>query len=536
MTREQRRDAIEGPLAVGGATITPTLLQRLLNDVGDDPDQLPLLQHALMRTWEAWEEQGQPGEPLNLEHYEKIGTIKNALSRHADEAYSTLHESDKEIAKRMFQCLCDKGLEGRETRRPTRLSEICAIAAAPERSLVRVIEAFRSRGRTFLVPPASGKLGSDSVVDISHESLVRLWERLRKWVDEETDSGAQYRRLAYDAALNKVGKAALWRDPNVQLALDWREREHPNQAWADRYAPGFVDAMEFLDRSRRVRDRGRWFRRGVGVAMGLFALASGVVAWVANQNAGAANKHLAEIVGATFSECEYCPEMVVVPAGEFIMGSPPSEPSHQDDEGPQHRVTINYLLAVGRFPVTREEYARFASETRRDLLEPPFQQTGRDPVVEVSWEDAQAYVEWLRGKTKQNYRLLSESEYEYVERAGTTTAYWWGDSADKLCSYANGRDCGYNSTVPVGSFPPNAFGLYDMSGNVWEWTEDCWNDRYAGAPADGTAWTTGDCGQRVQRGGSWNTNNSANALRSAMRGRGASASAGKATAFVWRVR
>jgi sulfatase modifying factor 1 len=215
--------------------------------------------------------------------------------------------------------------------------------------------------------------------------------------------------------------------------------------------------------------------------------------------------------GRTFRDCEYCPEMVVVPAGRFTMGSPSSKVGRPvwADESPQHRVTIGYAFAVGKYPVTRDEYARFASETSHDPSGewqnpfPGYTQTGRDPVVNVSWDDAKAYMRWLSEKTGHNYRLLSEAEYEYAERAGTTTAYWWGDSDADLCRYANGDPCNHHGTVPVGSYPANAFGLYDMAGNVWEWTEDCWKNTYAGAPDDGTAWTAGTCGERVLRGGSW---------------------------------
>ena len=197
--------------------------------------------------------------------------------------------------------------------------------------------------------------------------------------------------------------------------------------------------------------------------------------------------------------------MVVVPAGRFTMGSPSSEPGRVSDESPQHQVTIGYSFAVGKYPVTRDEYARFASETGANSAwqNPGFPQTGMDPVVNVNWADAKAYVAWLSTKTRKSYRLLSESEYEYAERAGTTTTYWWGDSADQLCSRANSGPCNRLSTVPVGSYPANAFGLYDMLGNTLEWTEDCYNSSYTGAPDDGTAWTSGTCGRRVLRGGSW---------------------------------
>jgi formylglycine-generating enzyme required for sulfatase activity len=224
-------------------------------------------------------------------------------------------------------------------------------------------------------------------------------------------------------------------------------------------------------------------------------------------------------VGRTFRDCDECPEMVVVPAGSFTMGSPSSEAGRYDQEGPQHHVTIGYSFAVGKYPVTRDEYARFVEATghsNEDWRNPSFPQTGRDPVVNVNWDDAKAYVGWLGEKAGHTYRLVSEAEYEYAERAGTSTAYWWGDSDADLCRYANGGPCNHDGTVPVGSYPANAFGLYDMAGNVWEWTEDCWNRGYADAPDNGAAWMTGDCGLRVQRGGSWL--NLPRSLRSAYHG------------------
>ncbi len=239
--------------------------------------------------------------------------------------------------------------------------------------------------------------------------------------------------------------------------------------------------------------------------------------------------------GETFRECDVCPEMVVVPAGSFMMGSPSSEEGRDDDEGPVHPVTIAEPFAVGVYEVTRGEFARFVSATGHDTgsscwtwesgegklrsgrnwRSPGFSQTDRDPVVCVSWDDARAYVAWLSEKTGEEYRLLSESEWEYAARAGTTTRYSWGESASGQCRYANGADgstgfdwaveCddGYARTSPVGSFAANGWGLHDVHGNVWEWVEDCWNGSYAGAPSDGRAWGSGECGRRVLRGGSW---------------------------------
>jgi len=212
--------------------------------------------------------------------------------------------------------------------------------------------------------------------------------------------------------------------------------------------------------------------------------------------------------------------MVVVPAGKFLMGAPSSEDDFFDYERPQHPVAIGYSFAIGRFPVTSDEYMYFTSHTGRAWPEQPFPRNGKNPVVNVSGYDAQDYVAWLSKKTKQKYRLLSESEYEYAERAGSTTTYWWGNShkRDEMCAHANGRDCLHNGALPVGDSPANPFGLSDMAGNVWSWTEDCWHDSYAGKPPpDGAAWMTGDCLQRVERGGSWNTQDDAVALGSAER-------------------
>jgi len=225
--------------------------------------------------------------------------------------------------------------------------------------------------------------------------------------------------------------------------------------------------------------------------------------------------------------------MVVIPTGSFSMGSPASEPGRGTDEGPQHFVTIGYRFEVSKYPITFEEWDACVSDGGCNNR-PADQGWGRGarPVINVSWDDAQSYVRWLSGKTGQPYRLLSEAEYEYVNRAGATTAYWWGNDPNAACAYANGPDLdfkaqypnwtvvnchdGFVTTSPVGHFLPNAFGLYDTTGNVWEWVEDCYHGSYDGAPTDGSPWTTGDCSQRVLRGGSWG-NNPAN-LRAANRG------------------
>src|SRR5256714_616191 len=269
MTRDQRREAITGPVAVGGGEISPRLVNRLLNDVGDDPDHLPILQHALMRTWEVWARDRRNGEPIDLDHYEAAGTMAEALSRHADEAYDELpDERSRALAERVFKSLTEKGPDNREIRRPTRISEICAIAAASAAEVIAVIEPFRRAGRSFLMPPATTALTEDSLIDISHESLIRGWERLREWVNEEARSANIYRRIAETALLHREGHAGLWHDPDLALALRWREENRPNAVWAQHYHPEFEAAMKFVDDSKasneaEIADRERARRREV---------------------------------------------------------------------------------------------------------------------------------------------------------------------------------------------------------------------------------------------------------------------------------
>ena len=208
---------------------------------------------------------------------------------------------------------------------------------------------------------------------------------------------------------------------------------------------------------------------------------------------------------AEFKDCETCPAMIPVAAGRFIMGSPSPEPRSLG-EGPQHQVTIPHSFAVGKYEVTFAEWDACVADGGCGGYSPDDQHWGRGnhPVINVNWNDAQSYVRWLSGKTSKQYRLLSESEWEYAARAGTTTAFYWGDTPD--ASYANylvSNDGNGAGTVAVGSYLPNAFGLYDMLGNVQEWTQDCFHDSYAGAPTDGSAWTSGDCNVRDVRGGSW---------------------------------
>ena len=237
--------------------------------------------------------------------------------------------------------------------------------------------------------------------------------------------------------------------------------------------------------------------------------------------------------GTIVRDCEQCPEMVVVPAGRFRMGGDYS------DEQPVHEVTIAIPFAAGKYEVTFAEWdACVAAGGCTHRPDDEGWGRGSRPVINVSWKDAQEYVSWLSRKTGKTYRLLSEAEWEYVARAGTTTEYWWGNEADHAhANYGSDECCEgmaagkdrWEHTSPVGSFKPNAFGLYDTAGNVYEWVEDCQNDSYAGAPGDGRAWTSGSCDERVRRGGSWG--NTPRVIRSAYRVRDGSGSRGYDSGF-----
>ena len=258
--------------------------------------------------------------------------------------------------------------------------------------------------------------------------------------------------------------------------------------------------------------------------------------------------------GTLIQDCAECPELVATPAGEYTMGSGPKEKMREPDEEPAHRVRIAASVAVGKFEVTRAQYAAFVKESGREhkpgcnstrggffhknpkatWQNPGFEQKDNEPVVCVSWDDAQAYVQWLSKKAVKPYRLLNEAEWEYVARAGSTGSRHWAEADNAaVCRYASVADTSYKGvspgspmfpcsdgfayTSPVGRFPANSFGVHDMLGNAWEWIEDCWNEGYAGAPELAAPRLSGSCTERVFRGGAWNSPPST--LRAAYRDR-----------------
>ena len=300
------------------------------------------------------------------------------------------------------------------------------------------------------------------------------------------------------------------------------------------------------------------------VAAAQAAAAQAAAAQAAAEQAAAEQQRLADMrrPGRVFRDCPTCPELVVMPAGTYQMGSDPRDEDSEIDERPRHPVTVD-SFALGRYEVTRGEFAAFMAATQRTMSrgcfvmtvgdegmefnndlgrswrDPGFEQGDGHPVVCVSWGDAQAYAGWLSEQTGQDYRLPSEAEWEYAARGGTQGRWYWGTTRVSSVDMRTASTpvlrrrirllTGGGGSVPTvmtawhtpalaGSYIPNDFGLHDMAGNVWEWLEDCWHENYARAPSDGTAWTSGgECGRRVLRGGSWV--NDPGILRSANRSR-----------------
>lgn len=347
-----------------------------------------------------------------------------------------------------------------------------------------------------------------------------------------------------------VGGSAVPRRGDLPDDLQHLVRYQTINISFERFGRDVAELVEVIKRQRRLSGRRfPWTLAAASTAAALLAAIGAAMWWVRSGVSTIDVRQLA--VGESFRECTECPEMVVIPAAEFLMGSPANEPGRAAAESPQHRVRIPRPLAVSKYEVMVKEYEAFAEatggvadgsgchvwtayghrfENDRSFRSPSFSQLPNHPVVCVSWQAASTYANWLTTRTGKKYRLLSEAEWEYAARAGSSTRYFFGDDEAKLCDYGNGADrtsaflwgnhlCSDGAgvqTTAVGKYRPNGFGLYDTSGNAWEWVEDCMQSSYDAAPTDGRPWMNGDCKQRGIRGGSWDSGSEG--LRSATRG------------------
>ena len=249
---ENYREVIEGPVKFSGASIDPKLVDMLLNEVGDGVDQLSVLQHAMMRTWSKWKKLDEPERPISKTDYETIGTMRNAISVNADEAFEELNQREREICEILFRAITRKGSDNKGIRHPSDLETIKTIAGCTTEELVAVIEKFRSPGRDFILPSQSVKLCESSVIDLYNDSFIRSWERLRDWVNLEASSMQIYQALSEASALYQQGKAGLYRPPDLNLAISWRDTNKPTIAWALQYNPAFERAMVYLRTSEKA--------------------------------------------------------------------------------------------------------------------------------------------------------------------------------------------------------------------------------------------------------------------------------------------
>lgn len=299
MTRNDFRKAITGPISVAGGHISDQLVQLLLNEMGNNPDHLPVLQHALMRTWDYWAKNSDTNMPMGITEYEAIGRLELALSNHANDAYYELTVDQKRTCEIILKSLTEKGADNRGIRRPTPVWELAQIAETTSAEVISAVEVFRRGDRTFLTPPPDIELNENSLIDISHESLMRVWDKLKIWVEDEANAVKMYLRLAESAELYSEGKANLWGPPDLQLALTWREKQKPNLPWATRYHPAFERTMVYLKTSEeeyiaeeenKIRLQKRALRRSRIVALilgtaGMISIGLGILALIQRQDA-----------------------------------------------------------------------------------------------------------------------------------------------------------------------------------------------------------------------------------------------------------
>ena len=335
------------------------------------------------------------------------------------------------------------------------------------------------------------------LAELDREDQAReAWNEVRDARDVEA-------ARAYIEEYRGVEGAGEWIKLAESLLAELDREDQAREAWNEvRDARDAEAARAYIEEYEGVEGAGVW----VGQAESLLAeLDRERRVREAAENERKAREAERSRPGRRFRDCAECPQMVVIPAGSFMMGSPESE-YRAANEVPAHRVEIGEPFAVGAYEVTFEEWDTCVAAGGCAGYRPADRGWGRGkrPVIHVSWKDAQAYVEWLSGKTGEKYRLLSEAEWEYAARGGSRTRYSFGDDISRSqANYDFNGSNGLKKTVPVGSYGANGFGLYDMHGNLWEWVQDCWNDHYGGAPADGRAWESGNCSRGVLRGGSW---------------------------------
>ncbi len=532
MQREALREAIERPAALGGRALEPGLTELLLNDVERQPGALPLMQHALRLLWQ------QPSGPkLTVKAYEDLGRVDGALENHANAVYDEFSPDEQRRCQRVFERLTQPGEGTEDTKRRARREEFRDAAAVD----AAAVDAAATDAVIDRLARARLITADQTAVEVSHEALTRSWSKLRAWIDGRRAAVKIQNALSEAASewdKNKRNPAYLYRGARLLAAEEWAQGEEVAPSALEK---AFLDAS-IAQRDQEAREKAeqqarelrllRW-QRGAFAALVVAMVAFGA-AWM-NRPALVTlwnRRHFypyalsASAVAAleprqTFYECDpgrvppLCPQMVVIPASSpegFMMGSEENE-----DEQPVHPVVIAEPFAVSATEVTFDEWdACVGLGGCRDVPDSGWGRKDR-PVINVNWHDAQAYVKWLSTMTGAPYRLLSEAEWEYATRAGTTGDFSFDGPISTSIANCDGRSTYRGSpkgeyrarTVAAGSLPANRWGLHEVHGNVWEWVQDCWHPHYQNAPRDGSAWMNSDqsdCSRAVVRGGSWYLN------------------------------
>ena len=484
MSEENLREAIEGPARLVGVKVEPELLDRMIEEVRNQPGSLPLLEYALLEVWKR-----RSGKTMTLIDYQKSGGVKEALAKKAESIFSGMSAERQKIVRRLMLRLTQPGQGTEDTRRRATLSELSSPSDSSSDIEAVVGEFTDARLLTM------SRDEREPIVDVSHEALIRGWPKLRNWVDEDRAGLLIQHRLAENAkewiSANR-DKELLYRGAKLREALDWQKRSTVELSPTER---------EFLHFSEQELKRQKSLKRvqvsliTAGIALVILALVAIRFEWYSKYKERLEARQEIELLEKN---------MVEIPAGEFLMGSEVGD----DDEKPVHRVNIG-AFKIGKYEITQRQW--FIIMGNRPGI---FKGDDR-PIENVSWFDAVDFCKELSKITGKSYRLPTEAEWEYAARGGTTTEYSFGDDKSMLGEYAWFDGNSENETHPVGQKKPNPFGLYDMHGNVWEWVEDHSHKNYVGAPTDGSAWLTDDDrAARVLRGGSWLFNNY---LRSANR-------------------
>ena len=490
------------------AGLADIITRRTAEDSVKDVGALPLLSYTLDDMWTQMVKRDDGVLRLPAQSFELGGVLVDRA-----DAFLAAYPNSRDELRRIFTLkLATVREDGEPTRRRAARSEF----TDEEWRLVSELADHPNRLLVTVTPE-----GGETYAEVAHEAIFRRWDKLREWMAAEREflvwrSGLERDRRRWEGAPVGSKNDALLMGLALVQAQRWLAARFEDLPRIDRE---FIDLS--VKRERAAQGRTRRMRALMGVLS--FGIVAGLAyaGWSSQTYLRLRIATLAEVLwpkvltaeaehalepGQGFKECAYCPEMVVVPAGAFTMGSPANEKDRQSNENPQHKVTIAKPFAVSKFEVTFDEWDACV------ILGGCVYQAsdngwgrGTRPVISITWDDAQAYVGWLSRQTGRLYRLLSEAEWEYAARAGSDKAYSWGDEVGEGNANCNGcgSQWGGRQTAPVRSFAPNVFGLHDMHGNVAEWVQDCYQGNYNGAPVDGSAWTTGNCNARVLRGGSW---------------------------------